>query len=113
MKSSLSDSNHYRGISLYNPTCKVYDHAIICLCYKHLITSDMQFGFKANHSSVMRSLLYLDVINHIFLNGSNVYSCLLDASKAFDNVYTMANCLKYCWIKSSFLYYQIIIRLLY
>ena len=31
----------------------------------------MQFGFKANH--------YLK-------NGSNVYSCLLDASKSFDKI---------------------------
>ena len=64
MKSSLCDSNNYRGISLYNAICKVYDDPIICLCYKHFVTSDMQFGFKANHSTVMCSLVYLLVINH-------------------------------------------------
>ena len=64
IRSSLSDSNNDRGISLYNAICKVYDHAIIDLCYKHFVTSDMQFGFKANHSTVMCSLVYLEVINH-------------------------------------------------
>ena len=29
MESSLRDSNNYRGISLFNAICKVYDHAII------------------------------------------------------------------------------------
>ena len=48
MKSFLSDSNIYRGISMYNAICKVYANAIICLCYKHCVTFVIQFGFKAN-----------------------------------------------------------------
>ena len=47
----------------------------------------MQFGFKQQHSTVMCSLLYHEVINHYVCNGSNVYSCLLDASKALDKVH--------------------------
>ena len=46
------------------------------------MTSDMQFGLKNKHSTIMCSLAYYEVINH-----SNVYSCLLDASKAFDRVH--------------------------
>ena len=64
MKYSLRDSNNYRGISLFNAVCKVYDHAIIFLCYKKFVTSDMQFGFKANHSTVMCSLVYHEIIYH-------------------------------------------------
>ena len=58
MKTSLRDSNNYRGILLFNAICKVYDHAIICLCYNKFITPYMQFGFKANHSTVMCSLVF-------------------------------------------------------
>ena len=47
----------------------------------------MQFGFKQQHSTVMCCLLYHEVINHYLCNGSNVYSCLLDASKAFDKAH--------------------------
>ena len=52
-----------------------------------LQTSDMQFGFKQQHSTVMCSLLYHEVIHHYLCNGINVYNCLLDASKAFDKVH--------------------------
>ena len=83
----MHDSNNYRGISLFNAICKVYDHTIIFLCYNKFITSDMQFGFKANHSTIMCRLVFHEIINHYFKNGSNVYSCLLDASQAFDRVH--------------------------
>ena len=47
----------------------------------------MQSGLKlSNNTTVMCSLLYHEVINHYLSNSSNVYSCLLDASKAFDKV---------------------------
>ena len=90
IQSSLSDSNNYRGISLYNAICKVYDIAIICLCYEQFVTSDMQFGFKSN--TVVMYIVVHEMVVKLLIR------C------------TMANCLKYCWIKSSFLYYQIIIR---
>ena len=66
------DSDNYRGISLYNAICKVYDHIIIFLCYNKFITSDMQFGFKANHSTIMCSLVFHEIINNYLKNGSNV-----------------------------------------
>ena len=31
--------------------------------------------------------IYMDIITHYKTNGSNVYSCMLDASKAFDRVH--------------------------
>ena len=64
-----------------------YLKSLIFLCYNKFITSDMQFGFKANHSTIMCSLVFHEIINHYLKNGSNVYSCLLDASKAFDKVH--------------------------
>ena len=87
MKSSLSSSTNYRSISLLNPIGKVFDYAIILISNTCFQTSNMQFGFKQLHSTVMCSLLYHEVINHYLCNGSNVYSCLLDASKAFDKVH--------------------------
>ena len=35
----------------------------------------------------MCSLVYHEIINHYMTNNSNVYSCLLDTSKAFDKVH--------------------------
>ena len=47
----------------------------------------MQFGFKAKHSTVLCSVIYKELIDNDNRNCSNVYSCLLDASKAFDKIY--------------------------
>ena len=66
----------------------VFDYAILLLCNKCFQTSDMDFGFKQRHSTVICSLLYHEVINHYLCNGSNVYGCLLDASKVFDRVHS-------------------------
>ena len=35
----------------------------------------------------MCSLVFHEIINHYLKNGSNVYSCLLDATKVFDKVH--------------------------
>ena len=85
MRSSLSIRANYRGISLFNGICKLFDYVIMHACNDYLYTSDMQFGFKPQHSTTMCSLVY-HIINHYMSNNSNVYSCLLDASKAFDKV---------------------------
>ena len=46
----------------------------------------MQVGFKSNHSTVLCIAMYIETIKHNVNEGSNVYSCLVDASKAFDRV---------------------------
>ena len=47
----------------------------------------MQFGFKPKHSTVLCSVIYKELIDNYNRNGSNVYSCPLDASKAFDKIH--------------------------
>ena len=53
----------------------------------YLQTCDMQFGFKSNHSTVLCTAICIETINQYVNEGSNVYSCLLGASKAFDRVH--------------------------
>ena len=68
----------------------VYANYLIVFIHTHkgsLQTCDMQFGFKSNHSTVLCTAIYIETINHYVNEGSNVYSCLLDASKAFDRVH--------------------------
>ena len=52
----------YRGISLYDAKCMAMQLFVYVI--NRFVTSDMQLGFKANHSSVMCSPDYIDVINH-------------------------------------------------
>ena len=47
----------------------------------------MQFGFIPKDSTVLCSVIYKELIDNYNRNGSNVYLCLLDASKAFDKIH--------------------------
>ena len=76
MRASLCKSDNYRGISLFNAICKVFDYVIMYLCDDFLYTSEMQFGFKQNHSTVLCSLMYKEIVSNYLQNSSNVYSCL-------------------------------------
>lgn len=84
---SLSDSNNYRGISLFNSISKLYDYVMIELCGDELMSSDMQFAYKSNHSTTLCTDIFKEVIDCYIRGNSNVYCCLLDASKAFDKVH--------------------------
>ena len=84
---SLSNSDNYRGISLFNSLCKLFDYVIIELSGESLMTSDMQFGFKSQHSTTMCTVILREVVSNYIEGNSNVYCCLLDASKAFDKIH--------------------------
>ena len=47
----------------------------------------MQFRFKPKHSTVLCSVIYKELIDNYNRNGSNAYSCFLDASKSFDKIH--------------------------
>ena len=52
-----------------------------------LQTTDMQFAYKAKHSTTLCIMVYLKTLHHYVNNGSNVYRCLLDASRAFGRIH--------------------------
>ena len=88
-RGSMCSSDNYRRISLSNSIilCKLFDYVFIHTHTYSLQTCDLQFGFKSNHSTVLWTVIYMETINHYVNEGSNVYSCLLNASKAFDRVH--------------------------
>ena len=86
-KASLSNVDNYRGISLSNSINKVFDYVIIELYQNTLMSSDMQFAYKSQHSTALCSVVYFETLQYYKQNGSQVYSCLLDASKAFDRIH--------------------------
>ena len=63
-KGSLSRSDNYRGISLFNSICKVFDNVILYLYKTQLVASDMQFGYKESLSTTLCSLVYTEVVDH-------------------------------------------------
>ena len=66
---------------------KVFDYVIIELYQNTLMSSDMQFAYKSQHSTALCSVVYFETLQYYKQNGSQVYSCLLDASKAFDRIH--------------------------
>ena len=84
---SLSNSDNYRGISLFNCINKLYYYVIIDLCGNRLETSDMQYAYKPSHSTNMCTAVLKEIIDIYVRKKSNVYCSLLDASKAFDKLY--------------------------
>ena len=82
----LSDRNNYRPIALANIISKVFEIILLNRCEQHLSTTDFQFGFKQKHSVDMCIYVLKEIVDYYRSNGSPVYICSLDASKAFDKV---------------------------
>ena len=57
-KFSLSNVNNYRIISLSNSIEKEFDYVISELYQNTLVSSDMQFAFKSQHSTTLCSVVY-------------------------------------------------------
>jgi len=51
-----------------------------------LITSDLQFSFKAKKSTNMCNIVLKEAIDYYTSNSSSVFCTLLDATKPFDRV---------------------------
>ena len=77
IKSNNSDSYSNNG------------NKIVIIVYngKKSNNSDSNNYSNKGHSTTMCTLIYKEIINQYINNGSDVYSCLLDASKAFDRVH--------------------------
>ena len=79
-------SANYRGIALASSLSKVMEWSILLTWELFFTTSDLQFGFKSGFSTTLCTGVLKAVINRYLNNGSKVYACLIDASKAFDLV---------------------------
>ena len=61
---------------------KLYDHVILHIFRKELTASE-----REHYSTTLCSLILKEVISTYVNNNSSVYSCLLNASKAFNLVH--------------------------
>ena len=72
-RKSICDSNNYRGITLSSCIGKVFDHVL--LNCKAFSTSNLQLGFKTNHSTFQCTFAVHEIIQY-YLN-KKVLSILL------------------------------------
>ena len=85
-RASLTKSGNYRAIALYSSMGKIVDMLISDRYSNQLMTSNAQFAFKKYHSTSMCTALVKEVVSYYNGRNTNVYACLLDATKAFDCV---------------------------
>ena len=85
--SSLRSSDNNCGIGLCCSMCKWLDTIISYLYGNYLYTPVLQFGFKLGHSINLCTAVFIKTVHYYVRTGGNVYSCLLDISKALDKVY--------------------------
>ena len=89
VKDKLGDktsSSNYRAIAISSLLMKIFDWILLLLFGNNLSPSAYQFGFMKHASTTMCSWVVTETINYFTNRNSPVYCCLLDLTKAFDNV---------------------------
>ena len=81
-----SDKGNYRPVAIVSAFSKLFECVLLGLIEVYLCTSDNQFGFKSKHSTDLCIYTLKSIIQYYKDYNSPVYSCFLDASKAFDRV---------------------------
>ena len=87
IRGNLCADDNYRGIALCSAICKVIDIVIINKYSDKLMTSELQFAYKSQHSTSMCTTVLKEVCSYYQAKHTDVYVCMLDASKAFDRVH--------------------------
>ena len=89
VKDKLGDitcSNNYRSIAISTAVTKIFDWVIILAYNEQLHLDDLQFSYQSKVSTSMCTWLAVETISYFTRNGSDVFVCLMDMSKAFDTV---------------------------
>ena len=81
-----SDKNNYRPIALVSAASKQLEICILEILETPLITHGHQFGFKVNHPTEMCIFTVKTFVKIYTDQVTPLYTCLLDTSKAFDQV---------------------------
>ena len=84
--SDISSGNNYRSIAISSLVMKIFDWVIIFAYNKHLRLHDLQFSYQPNVSTSMCTWMAIETISYFMRNGSEVFSCMMDMSKAFGTV---------------------------
>ena len=82
----ITSSDNYRSIDISSLVMKLFDLVIMSLFRENLFFDDLQFGYQTDVSTAMCTWLATETIAHFYRNGSDVFTCLMDMSKAFDTV---------------------------
>ena len=82
----ITSSDNYRSIAISSLILKIFDNVILSTFSENLQLDELQFGYQTQVSTSMCTWLAVETIEYFNRNGSDVYTCLMDMSKAFDTV---------------------------
>lgn len=85
-KDGYSSSENYRGISLCSLFCKIFEVIVSNKYGTELYSSNLQFAYKRNHSTAMCVTLFKEIASYYLSRDSDIFTCYLDASSAFDRI---------------------------
>ena len=90
-KGAKDDVNNYRGITLVSCFGKLFstilNERLKVWSIENDISSDAQFGFKQDHSTIDTIFILQNLVNDHLSRGKQLYCAFIDFRKAFDSVY--------------------------
>ena len=82
----INSSKNYRSIAISSLILKIFDWIVLDLYGTSLGLDELQFAYQPGCSTVMCTWSILETISYFTRNGSDVFACCMDMSKAFDMV---------------------------
>ena len=83
---NICSSDNYRSIAISSLVLKIFDWVIILLYGDKLHLDQLQFSYQPNISTNMCTWMAVETIDYFTRNGSEMFVCAMDMSKAFDKV---------------------------
>ena len=77
-------SKNYRSIALSSIMLKLLDWVFIILHGETFGLNDFQFAYQEGHSTTMATWAVLETVDYFLRNGSEVFTCAMDMTAAFD-----------------------------
>ena len=81
---SINVSKNYRSVCIKSLILKQFDWIVISLFGEALGFHDLQFAYQPNVSANMCSWAVVETTSYFLRNGSDVFGCSMDKSKAFN-----------------------------
>ena len=81
---SINLSKNYRSVCITSLILKQFDWIVISLFGEALGFHDLQFAYQPGVSANMCSWAVIETVSYFLRNGSDVFGCSMDKSKAFD-----------------------------
>ena len=83
---SINCSKNYRSIAISSLVLKLIDWIILTLYGVTLRLDELQFAYQPGCSTTMCTWSVVETISYFMRNGSDVFTCCMDMTKAFDLV---------------------------